>query len=114
MLSFLRSALGWNKPGRPQQQTNDPHAHVGLPGCSFAIAPLFHALLVSAAILAFFYYWFAVADRYHIFLYKHLDATPFDAITTSRYVMAGLVADGAVLVIYGLGCWFAGRLVGVW
>jgi hypothetical protein len=28
--------------------------------------------------------------------------------------MAGLVADGAVLVLYGLGCWFAGRLAGVW
>ena len=112
--SFLRSALGWNKPRRPKQQTNNPHVHVGLPGRSFGIAAFLHALLVSAAILALFCYWFAVADRYHIFLYNHLDATPFDAITTSRYLMAGLVADGAVLVVYGLGCWFAGRLAGVW
>jgi hypothetical protein len=72
------------------------------------------APLVSAGILALFYYWFAVADRYHVFLYNHLDATPFDAITTSRYLMAGLVADGAVLVIYALACWFAGRFAGVW
>ena len=70
--------------------------------------------MVSAGVLALFYYWFAVADRYHIFLYNHLDATPFDAITTSRYLMTGLVADGAVLVIYGLACWFAGRFAGVW
>jgi hypothetical protein len=73
-----------------------------------------HALLVGAGVLGLFYYWFAVADRYHIFLYNHLDATPFDAITTSRYLMAGLVADGAVLVIYTLACWFAGRFVGMW
>ena len=86
----------------------------GLQGEKAWLAAGFHALLVSTAILTLFYYWFGVADRYHIFLYNHLDATPFDAVTTSRYLMAGLVADGAVLVIYGLACWFAGRFAGVW
>ena len=44
------------------------------------------------------YYWFAVANRYVIFLHAHLDATPFDDVTRSRYWIAGLVASGIVMV----------------
>jgi len=53
-----------------------------------------HALLIRGGVLALFYYWFVVANRYVIFLYMHLDATPFDERTRSRYWMAGLVATG--------------------
>ena len=66
-------------------------------------------------VLGLFYYWFAVADRYAIFLYGHTApgiplAQPFDAMTRSRYWMAGLVAAGAVMVIYIVFNWFLGRL----
>lgn len=71
---------------------------------------LLHALLVSLAVLALFYYWFAVADRYAVFLYGHLGATPFDEITSGRYWMAGLVADGMVLAAYMTLNWLLGRL----
>lgn len=59
-----------------------------------------HAVLISLFVLGLFYYWFAVADRYTVFLYGHLGALPFDEMTSSRYWMAGLVASGAVLVVY--------------
>ena len=63
------------------------------------------AALISLFVLGLFYHWFAVADRYAIFLYGHSApgiplAQPFDAMTRSRYWMAGLVAAGAVMVIY--------------
>jgi hypothetical protein len=61
---------------------------------------LSHALPICVFILALFYYWFAIADRYAIFLYAHLGATPFDEVTTSRYWMSGLVASGAVMILY--------------
>ena len=66
-------------------------------------------------VLGLFYYWFAVADRYAIFLYGHRTpgiplAQPFDAMTRSRYWMAGLVAAGAVMVIYTAFNWILGRL----
>ncbi len=61
---------------------------------------MLHSIPITLFILALYYYWFAVADRYAIFLYNHLGATPFDAITASRYWMAGLVASGAVMVLY--------------
>lgn len=70
---------------------------------------LVHALAFSGSILALFYYWFAVADRYAIFLYNHLGATPFDEQTRSRYWMCGLVASGAVLTVYTFFNWFVGR-----
>lgn len=73
-----------------------------------------YALVIVTGIVALFYYWFGAADRYHIFLYNHLGATPFDEVTTGRYLMAGLVADGAVLLLYGLTCWIRGRLARVW
>ena len=54
---------------------------------------------ITLLVLGLFYYWFAVADRYGVFLYGHLAATAFDAVTSSRYWMAGLVASGIVLLI---------------
>lgn len=69
------------------------------------IAALFHAALVCLFILGLFYYWFAIADRYAIFLYGHLGATPFDEVTGSRYWMAGLVACGAVMIGYAAANW---------
>ncbi len=66
-------------------------------------------LIFAAPIVAFviflFYTWFAVLDRYFIFLYYHnmgpgFETTPFGWITASRYWMSGLVAGGAVMVPY--------------
>lgn len=77
-------------------------------------APWPHAIAAaggaSGVILALFYYWFAVADRYAVFLYEHLGAAPFDAVTRSRYWMAGLVAAGVVLLLYTGANWAMGRL----
>lgn len=78
---------------------------------------LLHAAPISLSILGLFYYWFAVADRYAIFLYGHRargipEATPFDEMTSSRYWMAGLVACGAVMVVYAVVNWLLGRFVG--
>jgi hypothetical protein len=70
-----------------------------------------HATLVSLLTLALFYYWFVVADRYAVFLYDHLGATPYDALTLSRYWMCGLVADGIVLVVYTGGNGLLGRIL---
>ncbi|HOG45225.1 MAG TPA: hypothetical protein PLJ35_02165 [Anaerolineae bacterium] len=62
---------------------------------------------VPIVTLAFylFYTWFAVRNRYLIFLYFHdmgpgFDTTPFGWVTAGRYWMSGLVAGGAVLVPY--------------
>lgn len=76
---------------------------------------LIEATLISLTILVLFYYWFAVADRYIIFLYGHSASgmpltQPFDALTSSRYWMAGLVAAGIVLVLYTAANWLGGRL----
>lgn len=69
--------------------------------------------MISAFVLSMIYYWFAIADRYAIFLYGHTTvnvptAQPFDEITRSRYWMAGLVAAAAVMVGYGLVNWVLG------
>ncbi|MBC7227327.1 MAG: hypothetical protein H5T61_08845 [Thermoflexales bacterium] len=72
-----------------------------------------HAVIVSSLILALFYYWFGIADRYAIFLYEHLGAGPFDPRTVSRYWMSGLVASGGVLVVYTYGNWLWGRIQGI-
>ncbi|MHB1295513.1 MAG: hypothetical protein ACYC4R_11020 [Anaerolineae bacterium] len=69
-----------------------------------------HALPVTLIVLGLFVYWFGLADRYAVFLYGHLDATPFDAVTSSRYWMAGLVAGGIVLVLYTLTNLLAGAI----
>jgi hypothetical protein len=73
------------------------------------------AVPITLFILGLFYYWFAVADRYTIFLYGHSArgipvAQPFDDITRSRYWMAGLVAAGTVLAIYTVVNWALGRI----
>jgi len=60
---------------------------------------LAHATPITLLVLALFYKWFALDDRYAVFLYNHLGATPFDDVTTSRYVMAGLVACGALMLL---------------
>jgi hypothetical protein len=77
-------------------------------------APLW-AALICAGVLALFYDWFAVADRYAIFLYGHTtvgisNAQPFDDLTSSRYWMSGLVACGAVAVLYSAAQWLFGRV----
>lgn len=69
-----------------------------------------YAVPISLFVLGLFYYWYAVADRYAIFLYGHLSATPFDETTSGRYWMAGLVACGAVMSLYTITTWLLGRL----
>ncbi|NLG29313.1 MAG: hypothetical protein GX557_15495 [Chloroflexi bacterium] len=69
-----------------------------------------HALAATVAVLELFYYWFALADRYAVFLYEHLGAGPFAPETASRYWMTGLVAGGALLVLYVFANWVSGRL----
>lgn len=79
--------------------------------------PLLHALPVTALGLCLFFYWFAFGDRYRVFLYHHHmgplypDTSPFSAVTSSRYWMAGLVASGAIQVLYAAVNWLVGRLV---
>lgn len=70
-----------------------------------------HALPVSLLLLSLHIYWFGVADRYRVFLYFHdmgplvPDTAPFSAETSSRYWMAGLVANGILFVLYTFYCW---------
>ena len=76
---------------------------------------LLEAALVSLFILGLFYYWFGLANRYVIFLYGHTATgialtQPFDAITSSRYWMAGLVAAGIVMILYTAINWLGGRV----
>jgi hypothetical protein len=80
--------------------------------------PLREALVISVFIPGLFYYWYGLADRYSVFLYGHIaagipPAQPFDRITSSRYWMCGLVASGAVMVLYGTVNWSRGRIA-VW
>jgi len=78
---------------------------------------LVHALPISALVLCLIYYWFAIADRYSVFLYYHdmgplvPDTSPFSFVTASRYWMAGLVAGGAVAALYAALNWLLGRTV---
>lgn len=77
---------------------------------------LWHTLPLTASMLALYYYWFAIADRYIVFLYEHdmgelvPDTSPFSAVTSSRYWMTGLVAGGLALTLYTAACWLGGRL----
>jgi len=77
-----------------------------------------HALPVSVLVLSLVYYWFAIADRYMVFLYYHdmgplvPDTSPFSRVTSSRYWMTGLVAGGVVMVSYTGISWLLGRLAG--
>ena len=65
-----------------------------------------HALPVTVLVLSLFYYWFAIADRHIVFLYYHDvgpfvgDTSPFSAVSSSRYWMAGLVSSGMAVVLY--------------
>lgn len=74
--------------------------------------------LPIVALVAFLYVrWFAVLDRYFIFLYYHdmgagHDTSPFGAVTASRYWMSGLVAAGAVMVLYLIANAILGRIKG--
>jgi hypothetical protein len=71
-------------------------------------AALLHALPVILVVLSLFYYWFAIADRYFVFLYYHnrgQDSSPFSEITSSRYWMTGLVAGGLVMILYAAASW---------
>lgn len=70
------------------------------PAASLWKLALWHAIPVVLLIVALFYRWFAVANRFIIFLYGHLGATYFEEPTTSRYWMAGFVASGVLLVSY--------------
>ena len=77
--------------------------------------PLVDASAIVLLVLAVYYYWFARADRYIVFLYGHtapgIELTqPFDAITSSRYWMAGLVAAGVVMALYTAANWIGGRI----
>jgi hypothetical protein len=78
---------------------------------------LAHALPIVVLVLALHYYWFAIADRYIVFLYHHdmgplyPDTSPFSRVTSSRYWMAGLVASGLVAAPYGMVNWLLGRIV---
>ena len=73
--------------------------------------PLVEAAFISAFILGLFYCWYALANRYAVFLYGHVaspgdpQAQPFDEMTASRYWVCGLVACGAVLVLYTAANW---------
>jgi len=75
-----------------------------------AISPTLLSLIPTALVAGLMTYWFGFADRYAVFLYQHLGATPFDAATRSRYWMSGLVACGFTLVISNGLAWIAGRL----
>jgi protein-S-isoprenylcysteine O-methyltransferase Ste14 len=77
-------------------------------------------LLFAAPIVAFvmvlFYIWFAVLDRYFVFLYYHqmgsgFDTAPFGWVTAGRYWMSGLVASGAVMVLYAAVVFVLGRAI---
>jgi len=69
-----------------------------------------YAVPISTLVLGLFYYWFGIANRYVVFLYEHLGATPFDRVTRSRYWMAGLVASGIVMLLYTGTTWLVGRI----
>jgi hypothetical protein len=77
---------------------------------------LLFSVPVTLLVLGWFYYWFAMADRYFIFLYYHdmgsvvPDTSPFSPVTSSRYWMAGLVASGIILTLYTAANWLLGRL----
>ena len=77
---------------------------------------LLFGLPVAVLYLGLIYYWFALADRYIVFLYNHdmgtfvPDTSPFSRVTSSRYWMAAFVAGGFILVLYTAANWLIGRL----
>lgn len=74
---------------------------------------LLHATPITVFMLALFYHWFGIADRYAVFLYNHTihgPSGPFDEVTVGRYWMSGLVASGIVKVLYIAANWGLARL----
>jgi len=74
------------------------------------------AVPIVLLVAGLFYSWFAVLDRYFVFLYYHemgagFDTAPFGWVTASRYWMSGLVAGGAVMVLYTAVVFAAGRVI---
>ena len=67
---------------------------------------LWFGVPITLLVLALYFYWFRIANRSIVFLVDHDmgpfgDSTaPFSFITRSRYWMTGLVASGAVMVLY--------------
>ncbi len=77
--------------------------------------PLLEAIVISIFILGLFYYWYGLANRYNVFLYGHTavgipSAQPFDEMTSSRYWISGLVAAGAVMILYTTTNWLWGQV----
>jgi len=77
---------------------------------------LLFAAPIVMLVLYLFFTWFAICDRYLIFLYFHdmgpgFDTAPFGWVTASRYWMSGLVAAGAVMVSYVAANLVLGRTV---
>lgn len=72
------------------------------------LKPAVYALPSCSLILGLFYYWFALADRDLVFLYNHdmgplvPDTSAFSFVTSSRYWMSALVANGFVFGLYSL------------
>ncbi len=56
------------------------------------------SFFIVSLILSLFHRWFVIQDRLKIFLYWHYGHGPFDRMTTGRYWMAGLVANGFILI----------------
>jgi hypothetical protein len=77
---------------------------------------LLYAVPITTLVLSLFFYWFAIANRYVVFLYHHdmgplvPDTSPFGRVTSSRYWMTGLVASGLVMAVYGSLNFLLGRL----
>jgi protein-S-isoprenylcysteine O-methyltransferase Ste14 len=87
-----------------------------LPGLGAWRKELFFAAPIVLLVAVLFATWYAVLDRYFIFLYYHemgsgFDTTPFGWVTLGRYWMSGLVAAGAVLVLYTAAMFAAGRVL---
>jgi hypothetical protein len=93
----------FNQPGAVRIPVRRVAARLG--GLKAWRVELLFAVPVIALVVYLFTTWFAVRDRYLIFLYFHdmgpgFDTTPFGRVTSSRYWMSGLVASGAVMVPY--------------
>lgn len=58
------------------------------------------AILMILISLGVYTYLFIYADRKVVFLYSHLGSTPFDAMTSGRYWMAGFVLSGFLTLFY--------------
>ena len=96
---------------KSSKRTRGPRWSARFSGGSEWRLALLHAVPIVLLVLSLLTYWFAIADRYGVFLYGHLGATPFDAVTSSRYWMAGLVACAIAMLLYTFAQWSAGRVM---